>query len=368
MTKFPRLAFLPMASLLLCQTALAAENGPTIVFNGRIQADYTNYGNDQYPYADGSEVRRLRGEFNGNLNPAWDYRIQYDFAPDEPEAKDIYVRYNGIENTRFTIGNFKVFAGLEELTSSNNMTFIERGLPNALVTQRRMGVGFQRWSARYSFAAAIYGNESNNLDRGKGVSARFAYRPDLGQGQLLHLGVNASMEDNFDDDRLRLRTRPEAHQDSHRIIDTGNLAGVDQANKLGLEGVYVSGPFSLQGEYISKTLERKSASDATFDGYYAQVSYFLTDDTRAYSNSDAIFGTIVPSQESGAWEVAARISNLNLDDGAVRGGEADAVTLGVNYYMTRDLRFSANYVLTEGETPAGSDEPNALVVRVRFTW
>ena len=78
----------------------------------------------------------------GDLSENWDYKIQYDFAPDKTELKDGYIRYNGFENSRITLV-FKVFSSLEELTSSNNITFTERALPNALLTSRRVGVGFQ---------------------------------------------------------------------------------------------------------------------------------------------------------------------------------------------------------------------------------
>lgn len=350
-------------------SAQAADNSPTIAFAGRIQADATYYNNDTYRFSDGSEVRRLRAGIQGNLTADWDYRIEYDFAPDEPEAKDVYLRYNGFSNARITFGNFKVFASLEELTSSNNTTFTERGLPNVFMTQRRMGVGYQSWSDRYSFAAAAYDNESNNLDRGKGIALRYAYRPLLAEGQLLHLGINAAVEET-DDDTVRLRTRPEAHQDSYRILDTGTITGVDRLTRFGLEAAYVNGPFSAQAEYARKSVDRKSgfSGSPSFDGYYAYVSYFLTDDTRAYTNSDALFGTVSPSADSGAWEVAARFSSLNLDDGIIRGGDADAITFAVNYYMTRNLRFQANYVMTESSRRNVGDDPNALNLRVRFTW
>ncbi|MEX0902588.1 MAG: porin [Pseudohongiellaceae bacterium] len=352
---------------LLTATATAAENTPSIQFSGRIQADSTEYDDGSYPYADGSEVRRLRAGVAGKLITDWEYKVEYEFAPDDPEVKDIYVRYTGIENTRVTVGNFKVFASLEELTSSNNMTFTERGLPNALVSTRRTAVAYQTWSDRYSFAAAAYGHEANNSDRGTGMSARFAYRPALAGDALLHLGVNAALEQP-DDDTVRLRTRPELHQDSHRIIDTGSLINVDDTTRLGLEAAYVNGRFSAQGEYLHKRLGRSNTSDLSFGGYYAYVSYFLTDDTRSYSNSDAIFGTISPSSDAGAWEIAARVSKLDLNDGGLNGGEADAITVAVNYYMTRDLRFQVNYVMTDADRAAINDDPNGLHVRVRFTW
>lgn len=359
---------LSISCLMASSAALAAEDTPAINFAGRIQADHTRYDGGKYPYADGSEVRRLRAGFGGNLTSAWEYRVEYDFAPDDPEVKDIYFRYTGFTNTRITLGNFKVFSSLDELTSSNNTTFAERGLPNALVTARRTAIGYQTWSDNYSFSAATYTHEPNNLERGTGNAARFVYHPKLGNGALLHLGVNAAIE-KPDDKTARLRSRPEMHQDDHRIIDTRTLVGVDNTTKLGLEAAYTLNRWSVQGEYIRKSISRKNASDPSFDGYYAYISYFLTNDTRAYTNSEGIFGTVAPAADTGAWEIAARFSDLDLNDGTISGGQADAITLAVNYYMTRDLRFQANYVFTDskGGTVLG-DDPNGLQLRVRLTW
>lgn len=367
MNKLTKLIPLSISCLLANSLALAAEDGPTINFAGRIQADHTRYDGGRFPYADGSEVRRLRAGFGGNLTSDWEYKVEYDFAPDEPEVKDVYFRYTGFANTRITLGNFKVFSSLDELTSSNNTTFAERGLPNAFVTARRTALGYQTWSDTFSFSAATYTHEPNNLEQGTGNAVRFVYHPTLANDALLHLGVNAAIE-NPEDNTARLRSRPEMHQDSHRLVDTGNLLNVDSTTKLGLEAAYTKGRFSAQGEFIRKSIDRDGASDPSFDGYYAYVSYFLTNDTRAYTNSDGIFGTVSPTADTGAWEVAARISELDLNDGLVQGGKADAITLAVNYYMTRDLRFQANYVFTDSDRGLVNDDPNGLQLRVRFTW
>lgn len=362
-----KLLILSCASLLLSTTALAAESTPNLEFGGRIQADNTDFQNDKYPYVDGSELRRARLFVRGDLSANWDYKLQVDFAPDNSELKDGYIRYSGLANSRITIGNFKQFSSLEELTSSNNMTFTERSLSNALVTGRRMGVGFQNWSDSYSIAVSAYEHEANNLSRGKGFAGRFVYRPQLGAEQLLHLGLAIAREED-DDEVVRLRARPESHQDSHRIIDTDKIPGIKSFDKIGLEAAYVNGRFSAQTEFVRQNLQRKLGSDLSFDGYYAYASYFLTEDSRPYSTSDASFGTVSPASDKGAWELAARLSNLDLSDRDINGGEADILTLGVNYYMTRNLRFTANYILADSDDVAGNDDPNALQLRMRFTF
>ncbi|MDE0732676.1 MAG: porin [Gammaproteobacteria bacterium] len=365
-----RQSLMAVAAALACVIVAplrAADSTPNIEFGGRLQVDTTDYDSDKYQYIEGSELRRGRLFIRGDLSENWDYKLQYDFAPDHTELKDGYIRYSGFANSRITIGHFKVYGSLEELTSSNNITFTERALPNALVSGRRTGIGFQNWSDRYSLAVAAYGHEANNAARGEGISGRFVYRPNLGIDSILHLGLAMAREDD-DDDTIRRRARPESHQDSHRIISTGNIANIDDFDKVVFEAAYINGRFSAQSEFVTQNIERRLGSDLEFNGYYAYASYFLTDDSRPYSASDAAFGTVRPSSDKGAWEIAVRLSNLELNDGGIMGGEADSITLGVNYYMTRDLRFTANYIIADSDMAGVSDDPNALQLRIRFTF
>src|SRR5262249_32415273 len=46
----------------------------------------------------------------------------------------------------------------------------------------------------------------------------------------------------------------------------------------------------------------------------------------------------------GAWEVAARYSYLNLNDGPVRGGVMGGTTLGLNWYLNSNLKVQFEYL------------------------
>jgi phosphate-selective porin OprO/OprP len=56
----------------------------------------------------------------------------------------------------------------------------------------------------------------------------------------------------------------------------------------------------------------------------------------------------------GAWEIAARYSTMDLNDSGIVGGEAETVTLGLNWYLNPSVRIMANYVLANVEDAAGN--------------
>ena len=46
----------------------------------------------------------------------------------------------------------------------------------------------------------------------------------------------------------------------------------------------------------------------------------------------------------GAFQIAARVSTLDLNDSDIRGGQELNFTLGLNWFLLANLRLSANYV------------------------
>lgn len=339
---------------------------------GRIQLDYAYFDEDTVEMTDGFEFRRARLFAEGSLYGDWEYKAQYDFAGDAVSTKDLYVRYTGFDAGNITIGHFKQPFSLNELTSSKYITFMERALPNAFATGRRIGVGYNMASGASTFAASIYGqgaDESVAGDEGMGVGARYTFAPMSGEGNVLHFGAAIAQEEAPDSatDSIRFRERPEAHL-AERLVDTGNISDVDGLFKAGVEAAWVSGPFSLQGEYMMADVARQNGQpDVGFDGYYAFASFFL-DGATSRPYKDGAFGRV---KANGVWELAARYSSINLDDvsNGVAGGELSDITIGANYYVNPNLRFMFNYVMAEAEYAAGiTEEPNVLEMRLSFDF
>ena len=337
---------------------------------GRIHLDAAFHDDDASDLKDGTKFRRARLFVDGTLYKDWLFKAQYDFAENTVGAKDLYIRYKpwGV-----TLGQFKQPLSLEELTSSNYITFIERASINNLATSRRVGLGYNKGADNYSFAASVYGRdvgESTTDDEGFGVGSRLTYAPWATETGALHLGIAASMESpQLGNDSARFRARPEANVDGTRLIDTGAIADVDDITKYGLEAALVQGPFSLQAEYLQASVSREGGNpDADFDGYYVFGSWFLTGESRPYSAKSGSFGRVKPAAKSGAWEVAARYSNLNLNDAAITGGEMDNWTLGVNYYMNANARLMFNYVNVDTDDNAGNDDPSIFLMRAQVDF
>ena len=180
----------------------------------------------------------------------------------------------------------------------------------------------------------------------------------------------------IEDNHTFIRSRPEVGLTDVRYVDTGDLPGINHISRFGLEGAFQFGPVSLQAEYIRTFLSRENAyGDAAVDGWYAYASWFPFGGSRKYAAGKALF--VYPDVRSawGEWEVAVRYSMLNLNDGSVRGGKEQNVTLGLNWYLTPKLRIMANYVLVFNDQDAdgngtliGNDNPQVFQMRLQWKF
>jgi phosphate-selective porin OprO and OprP len=337
----------------------------TAKLGGRLQLDYAWFDDER---DDGGEMRRGRLEVKGAIGEDWDYKIQYEFAGDQPELRDGYLDYKGLGPGKLRVGNYKQPSSMEVLSSSNNLVFLEAGLVTAAAEGRRMGVAYQVSGPRYVAMASIYGDEPNAAVEGTGVIARGVWLPiDTGE-RVVHVGGSVS-KSRADDGIVRIRVRPDSHVTDDRILDTGVIRNVDSGIRAGLEGAVKLDRFSAQAEYVRSDLSRSAGSpDLTFDGWYAYASYFLTPDNRAYESKEGHFGKVSPKRKGGAWEVALRYATVDLTDQDVLGGSANAWTAALNWYPNDYLRFMANFSKVDSDEVAGNDDPNVFHVRMQIAF
>lgn len=324
---------------------------------GRIMADAAFYDEDNVDLdgENGTEFRRARLFVAGTMFHDWDWKAQYDFAGNEAEIKDAYIRYTGFEPAKFTVGQFKQPFSLEELTSSKYITFMERSMAtNAFSTSRRIGLGANGAGDNWTWAASVYGREEGDDtdgDEGYGAGARLTWAPWNEKSKVLHVGGSAAWEDP-NDNNVRFRARPESHITSTRLVNTDYFPDPDTFTKYGVEAATVLGPFSVQGEYmlVQAQDDTSGVSDPDFEGGYIYGSWFITGESRNYKKGK--FGRVSPKKPvgkggMGAWELAVRYSTIDLDDGDFKGGEEDNYTIGLNWYVNKYVRFMANYVMTD---------------------
>jgi phosphate-selective porin OprO/OprP len=364
---------------------------------GRLQIDVASFSQDaasrvQVGNAEnGFEFRRARLGCHGLAFEVVEYQIEVDFASGDPDTatrqstafKDTYLAVTELPllgNVR--VGHFKEPFGLEQLTSDNFPTFLERSLGDegAFVPARNLGLmAFNHTpNQRATWAIGVFAADSHdqpaiyqNDDGGYALTLRGTWLPwydEPSEGRrLLHIGLAYSFRDAADD-VVGFRVRPEAHLGPQVVNLT--LHQVEDWQLLGAEAALVYGPLSLQSEFYGSVVDRGPGMDRTFTGCYAYVGYFLTGESRPYRRSAGVFDRVRPNEEffrlrgsrgdiatgKGAWEVGYRFSYVDFLDGMGTTNGAGRVadhTVGVNWYLNPYARVMFNYVNSRADRVTG---------------
>ncbi len=342
----------------------------TFQAGGRIHADYAYYDDDRTSMGNGASLRRARIHFKGKFLRDWRYKAEIDFAEDSnvgPRA--VWLAYKGWQPVTLRIGNFQEPFSLEEMGGSNAITFMERSLGNSFAPSYHLGIGLDTQGDFWSFSSGLFGEtvgrKDDTVDDGWGIAARATLAPILSDRRLLHLGFSSEYRHTDDDDRIRLRARPESNVTNRRLVDTRTINGVKKTVLLGAEFAALYGPLSVQGEYFHDFVVRDRAPNLGFDAAYVQGSWFLTGESRAYRPKRGVFGLIKPLHDYGAWEVALRYSWINLNDRDIQGGEQTNYTLGLNWYVNYNVRFMMNYIFAKAHPNRNSVRENVNIFQMR---
>lgn len=317
---------------------------------------------------DGAQVRRARIGWHGTLSERLDYRLEFDFVPGVVQFTDVSAGLK-IHDWQLRIGRFKEPFGLEFLAPPNATTFMERS-STALLPGRSAGVmAHGTFGDRLNWATGVFrsgtaqGLQRSDADWSWTARLAGALHYEKQGLEVLHLGMawsrrqpNAGM--------LRYRQRPGAFL-APFLADTGNFSS-NGVNLADLEFAWVWGGLTVQTEYIFSDADRTRFSDSEFHSYYAQISYFLTEHHRFYNPRGGRFeavrsGNVFTDEDfSGAWEMKARWSSLDLDAGRIRGGGLNDLTVGLNYYFVPGMR-----LMLEGTSAAVETAGRFEIVQLR---
>ncbi len=312
-------------------------------------------GNDTFQ--SGWEVRHPRIYLKGRIYRDFIYKVDYTFS--DETIGDAYLGAVGVPVMGTVIvGKAARAFGNDPGPSSNYTLFMEYANTIIFGAGKQVGLaaGAPLLDRRVSWAAQVF-----QFTDGKGIrtednynlNARLTGLPWYRDGgrEMLHLGTSYSYRSSKDN--YRLRARPENHLAPY-LVDTGEIA-IERANLFVLEGAWVSGPFSLEGEWYSSLVDREDGlSSLFFSGFYVQSSFFLTGESRGsqYVTSYGEFDSPVRPRRNfflrdggrGAWQLAARYSYLDLNDREIRGGILGDFTLGLNWQLNPNLRWMLNYI------------------------
>jgi phosphate-selective porin OprO and OprP len=380
---------------------------------GRIHLDLASLDSDgsaTYAEEGGAYFRRARLTLTGKAY-GWEYKFENDFAdaeaatsvscdaldPTDCEAetvgtnsfRDMYVA-TSLLGGKVTLGQFKPLRGMEEMTSSNEITMVERPFASAsgMFSGRQFAIGtkFEGKTESMTYGIALQNNSvlkgaDSRVTEEPIISGRVTFAPVNTESTTVHAGLSASMENGRVGSGARFRGRgklPATDLGTSRTLAEAGAAGPDkEASHFGLELGASTGPFYAQAEYVQASYSDAfdpgtGPEDADVVAYYLMASFMLTGEHKPYSGG--VFKSPKPASDNGALELKARYDmaeNKDQPTTATNERQISVLTVGANWYLNPNMRFMLEYSMGEDKTTQVAGEfvePKAVTLRTQFSF
>lgn len=336
---------------------------------GRIHFDAYTFDRDRVATTGTTEFRRARLTLSGKAY-GWDYKVEQDFAAGTnlDGLRDLFIS-KAFGKNRVTIGHFKPYRAMEELTSSNEILMMERPFASATGLfngrQFQQGVGYIRTGDNFTAAFSGFNLRSaaGARNEGVGASGRVTFAPINTEQSTLHFGAWASSENlNLGSPDLTAVANYAGRRGPAQTIATVTGTSGDSMDAIGLEAAASFGPVFLQGEYATADFGRPIGGDHELETWYVQGAWIINGH-RAYKPATGVFGA--PKYvDKGIWELTARYDHIENKD--ILNREAKSMILGVNYYLNPAMRIMFNY--TRGENMVNGDETGQYAIRTQYAF
>jgi phosphate-selective porin OprO/OprP len=334
--------------------------------------------------SNGVNARRARIGVTGTAGDfafafVWDGGNSQDTAAKGVQTAQIV--YTGIRHSAFELGYSNTFFTLDQSTAAADLMFLERASASNIATNfnagdNRFNVGARYFDDRFWFGGYFTGpatGDSHTLTGERfGAFERGAVQVVNGDDYSLHLGLGvdellrAPNSGAGTADTLSLSDQPELRIDPTTFLNTGTIGTathpVTGGYVLDVETAATWKSLFWQGEYYHYDVNTEGLPSAKFDGGYGQLAWAITGETHHYNPQAGSYFRLSPSHPFslkdggwGAWEIAARVSYVDLnsnfipgqaisaDPGAIDGGKQTAYSVGLNWYPNDLVRFMIDY-------------------------
>jgi phosphate-selective porin OprO/OprP len=299
-----------------------------------------------------------------------------------PAVTDLWLNFGHLPVVgNFKIGSFKPFIGLEHLTSSRYLDFLERSFnqdafwgPFNNGFAPGFGVFDTALEERATWGVGAFATADNIFGYGTGHEYEYVGRVTLlpyyeQEGRyLVHLGLAGAII-SPDGQNVRIRARDNIRSGPpgplNPVLADTKTGNADEQNLAAAEFLTIWGPFEMQAEYCASFFQSAvfgglPRGTVFSQGGYVQALYFLTGENRPYDVKKGAPDRIIPNENFfrvrgadgcaihnwGAWQLAARYDALDLNDSGVNGGILNAGTFGVNWFLNPNAKLQFNYNFT----------------------
>ena len=369
----------------------SADSNFVAQLHGVVQLDSRTFFNDGGVNGnDGFLLRRARPIFSGTVFHDFDFNLTPDFGGSTVQITDAWLAYRYRPWLQVQAGKFKLPVGLEQLQSDMMGSFNERSLVTALVPNRDLGIQLKGdvFNGAASYALGIFNGAADfnsttantSVQDDRAFAGRLFFQPwknsDVNALRGFGFGVAGSYIVNNPSTNSATGLTPGYATDGQQRFFTFN-SGVNahgEGWRVSPQAYYYYGPFGLLAEYvISDQVSKRTAAVSTPEidlhnsAWQISGSWVLTGEDASYTGITPRHPFDPRNGQWGALQLVGRYASLDVDDAAFGGAAnirladptksasgAQAWSVGLNWYLNRNIRANLSYSRTTFSSYAGS--------------
>ncbi|MCV9386261.1 OprO/OprP family phosphate-selective porin [Reichenbachiella ulvae] len=277
-----------------------------------------------------------------------------------------------IKNVTLSIGKQKEPISFERVPSSLFNSMQER-VSDAFQPGRNIGIqaSGNLLKSRVSWAGGVFnpwverkGSFTENETIYVGRLTAVPWASETGTN-LLHIGVSNRYSDGQVGTQYQIT--PEFNK-SINFMQTGFI-DTDQMNLSSFELGYLSGPYWFYSEYTLNQIKAVGESWQNLSSFQMMATWVISGEHRKYRFRNGTLSPIpiaigVNQGGRGAWELAVRYSNYNLNANTIRAGLMNVYSAGLNWWPTSYACVSFNYRLIQLDHPNERGITSGLNTRI----
>lgn len=335
---------------------------------GLAQIDSRNFITEQSNQSDQFLVRSARIILENEFTKDFSSKFVADFGSGQTRLVDAYGEWKANEHINLRIGKFKIPVGFERWQDEGDLLFVERGLTTNLVPSRDIGIGLNGeiipQTLEYQFAltngAVDLGDSNGDSGNGKNFSGRIFAQPFKNSKSYwfkgLGIGISGSIGNKngtSTNSELTSGYRTTA-QNSFFTYNSGVFAK-GRSTRINPQFWYHLNSLEVMAEYIeSENNVEKSGVDRTKvknKAWMLAASYVLTGEEASFKGVKPKNNFDSQKGHYGAFEIAARIGQLTIDDSAFSNfaninnsaNRINEKVIGLNWYLNENMKLNFNY-------------------------
>ena len=311
------------------------------------------------------------------------FKIEFGFESGEASFKDVYLGLDNVGGGTILFGHYKRPFGLNELTSSRFITFTSRApSSDAFAPGRDSGImwgrNFMEGDRIYFAVGTFFNTDSQGFASGQGgwgFTLRIAGLAieNADRDMILSLGFSFSWQNLRQTGGVSYFVS--AGSSFADALLGGFIAAEDEL-RYAFEVAFRMKSIHAQAEFFWATPSVVGGGDdPTLSGFYAQVGWFITGESRTFKKKGMVWSRTSPKANfwtgdggRGAMEVAIRWDSTDFNDSGFDGGELDQLSVSFNWYWNPNARMMVSVYVNDGSQGGDDASLNVLVIRWQFDF